>query len=171
MNSGRPWIEPTEQQRKKMAELFESILPRDEIRRGYVSVLKSGYSGIRPEYFVMANGEGRNGKGWMDELQTYTVGHYGVKAHLALLTQPMKSGPNPEAANLHRKRWIIWSEPEDGFKEPLRLSNIKSFTGDDTLTARECHSNNTEKELNGTTIMECNKPPPIRGAKGPAALE
>ena len=106
MNCGRPWIEPTDAQRKKVAALFESIFPREEIRRCYISVLKSGFSGTRPEYFVLANGGGRNGKGVVDEQQSYTVGNYGAEGHLALLTKPIKDGPNPEAANLHRKRFI-----------------------------------------------------------------
>ena len=171
MNCGRPWISPMEEERKTMAGLWESILPREQIRRGYASVCKRGLSGTRDEHFVLANGGGRNGKGVLDEQMSYTVGHYGVEAHLDLITKPLKSGANPEAANLHRKRWIIFSEPENGFSESLRLANIKKLTGGDTLAARGCHSNDTEKELNGSIVMECNKPPPITGDKGEAAQE
>ena len=171
MNCGHPWIVPTEEERKTVAGLWESILPREQIRRGYASVCKRGLSGTRDEHFVLANGGGRNGKGLLNEQMSHTVGHYGVEAHLDLLTKPLKSGANPEAANLHRERWIIFSEPEDGLSESLRLANIKKLTGGDRLAARECHSNNTEKELNGTIVMECNKPPPITGDKGEAAQE
>ena len=171
MNCGRPWIEPTNAQRKKVAALFESIFPREEIRRCSISVLKSGLSGDRPENFVVDNGEGRNGKGWKNEMMTHTAGNYAAEGHLALLTKPIKDGPNPEAANLHRKRWVVWSEPEDGYNEALRLSSIKKLTGCPILNARGCHSNKTEVELNATTLMECNKQPPITGEKGEAALQ
>ena len=171
MNCGRPWIEPTEAQNNKVSALFDSILPKQEMREGYTSVLKSGLSGTRPENFVLANGGGRNGKGVLNELMSYTAGSYASEGHLALLTQPIKDGPNPEAANLHRKRWLVFSEPEDGFNESLRLSCIKKLTGGDTLSARACHSNKTEVELHATIIMECNKQPPVTGEKGEAALE
>ena len=171
MNCGRPWIEPTDTQRKKVAALMESIFPREEIRCCSISVLKSGLSGDRPEHFVVDNGGGRNGKGVKNEMMSYTVGNYGAEGHLALLTKPIKDGPNPEAANLHRKRWVVWSEPEDGYNEALRLSCIKKLTGCPILNARGCHSNKTEVELNATTLMECNKQPPITGEKGEAALQ
>ena len=55
INCGKPWIEPTQARRDKVAALFVSILPKKEMRRGYVSVLKSGFGGTRPEHFTLAN--------------------------------------------------------------------------------------------------------------------
>ena len=81
-NCGRPWIEPSEAQRTKVAALFESIHPDAEIRRGYISVLKSGFSGTRPENFTLANGDGRNGKGVLNENAAYCAGKYAAEGHL-----------------------------------------------------------------------------------------
>ena len=171
MTCGKPWFPPRPEERAKVAILFESTLPDAENRRGYVSVLKSGMSGTRPENFTLANGNGRNGKGMLNENAFYCAGDYAGEMHLALLTKPIKDGPNPEAAGLHRKRLCIASEPEDGLNEPLRLSNIKKLTGCPELNARMCHSNATKTELCATIIMECNKQPAITGEKGEAALD
>ena len=51
------------------------------------------------------------------------------------------------------------------------MSSIKKITGCPILNARGCHSNKTEVELNATTVMECNKKPPITGEKGEAAMK
>ena len=171
MTCGKPWIPPKAEETAKVAALFESILPDEEMRRGYTSVLKSGFTGTRPENFTIANGGGRNGKGVLNENATNCAGHYAAEGHLALLTKPIKDGPNPEAAGLHRKRLVIFSEPEDGLSESLRLSCIKKLTGCAELNARACHSNKTLTELCGTIIMECNKQPAITGEKGEAALD
>ena len=171
MTCGKPWIPPGSQERAKVAQMFESTLPDPEIRRGYVSVLKSGLSGTRPENFTLANGGGRNGKGMLNENAVHCAGDYAVEMHLALLTKPIKDGPNPEAAGMHRKRLAIASEPEEGLGEPLRLSNIKKLTGCPEMNARMCHSNATKTELCATIIMECNKQPAITGEKGEAALD
>ena len=169
MTSGRPWEHPSPESMLKVDALVKQVFPREDIRLGYVSVLKSGLTGTRPENFTIANGEGRNGKGMLNELALYCAGEYGVVAHLELITKPIKSGANPEAAELHRKRLALFTEPEDGLNEPLRLSNIKKLTGDGTLNARLCYSNNTITELNATIIMECNKQPTMAGDKGEAA--
>eukprot|EP00966_Prymnesium_polylepis_P193695 4489561-Prymnesium_polylepis.1 len=141
------------------------------MRRGYVSVLKSGFGGIRPENFTLANGDGRNGKGLLNENFAYCAGDYHYEGPLCLLTKPLKDGANPELANMHRKRSCVYSEPEDGMNEPLRLSNIKKLTGCDEVNARLCHSNDTKTELHATVLMECNKQPRITGEKGEAAEE
>ena len=169
MTCGKPWITPKLEEANKVADIFESILPEREIRAGYTSVLKSGFTGTRPENFTVANGGGRNGKGLLNEHATNYAGNYAVEGHLALLTKPIKDGPNPEAAGLHRARLAIFSEPEDGLNEALRLSCIKKLTGCAELNARQCHSNNTKTELNATIIMECNRQPRITGEKGEAA--
>ena len=171
MTCGKPWVAPKPEEVVKVAALFESILPDAEMRRGYTSVLKSGLTGTRPENFTIANGGGRNGKGVLNENATYCAGHYAAEGHLALLTKPIRDGPNPEAAGLHRRRLVIFSEPEDGLSEALRLSCIKKLTGCAELNARACHSNNTRTELCGTIVMECNKQPAITGEKGEAALD
>jgi phage/plasmid-associated DNA primase len=169
MTSGRPWDHPSPEAMSKVEALVKQIFPRECIRLGYMSVLKSCLTGTRPENFTIANGAGRNGKGMLNELALLCAGEYGTVGHLDLITRPIRSGANPEAAELHRKRMVLFTEPEDGLSEPLRLSNIKKLTGDGTLNARLCYSNNTTTELNATIIMECNKQPLIAGDKGEAA--
>ena len=65
-------------------------------------------SGERFEYFFVATGGGRNGKGLLNEHFMYLLdmNGYAVVGHLDLLTQPIKSGANSEARSLHKKRFV-----------------------------------------------------------------
>lgn len=168
---GKPWVPPTKEEYDKVRALYESVFPDDEMRRGYVSVHKSGLSGVRPEKFIIATGGGRNGKGMLNENAMSVMGNYAVWAHIACLTRPIKDGANQELRGLHRKRFVLYSEPEDGLAEKLRLSNIKQLTGCDTVNARGLYEKETDTELHGTQLMECNKLPAITGDKGEAATE
>ena len=171
MTCGKEWNDYTTEEIRKVAGIFEDVFPDQELRRGYISVLKSGFTGVRPEHFTMANGTGRNGKGLINEHTVNACGSYAKgDAHLELLTKPTKSGPNVELAELHRIRLIVYSEPEDGLGEAIRLSNIKKQTGNAEGNARMCHSNHTKVEQHGTILFECNKLPIILGDKGDSAM-
>ena len=171
MNCGYAWVEPTVTEMQTVAHIFASIFPDEELRLGYVSLLKSGMTGIRPESFPVATGGGRNGKGVLNELGAATAGEYYGEGHICILTKELRDGPNPEVAGLHKKRLVVFSEPEDGLVESIRLSNIKKLTGGGEINARNLHSNNTTTKLEATILMECNKTPIITGEKGEAAME
>ena len=115
MTCGKPWIPPRPEEAQKVADLFAFIFPDPEMRAGYASVLKSGLTGTRPENFTVGNGGGHNGKGVINENTANCAGNYAVEGHLALLTKPIRDGPNPEAAGLHRKRLAIFSDFQGNF--------------------------------------------------------
>ena len=169
MTCGKAWRPPIRDEMQRVKKMFEDILDDEEIRRGYVSVLKSGFTGIRDEHFILANGSGGNGKGVLNEHATNAIGDYFMKGHLETLTKPQKSGGNPEAASMHRKRLVLWSEPEEGAGEGLRLSCIKDYTGCPSINARMNYSNRVKAEMHLTCIMECNKPPVVVGKKDDSA--
>ena len=127
--------------------------------------------GIREEKFITATGGGRNGKGLITENFTYLLGPYAQTMHLSLLTQPIKAGANTELRNLHKKRFIVASEPDEGSFEQLRSSNIKKLTGDENHNARGLYSDDDKTKIFSTIVMECNKLPYIKGEKGVAILD
>ena len=136
MSCQKPWREPTAAEMDKVASWFESIFPDPELRRAYISILKSGLSGKRFEYFFVATGDGCNGKGLLNEHFIYLLDLNGYAAigHLDLLTKPIKSGANSEARSLHKKRFVRYSEPNPGEQmEAVRLSNVNELTGNEQL--------------------------------------
>jgi phage/plasmid-associated DNA primase len=170
-NCGHAYKEPTQTQMEKIKKIFGDIFPNQEHRRAYISVLKQGMLGVRDEKFVVATGEGRNGKGLITENYTYLLGDYAQTMHLSLLTKPIKEGANTELRNLHKKRFIVASEPEEGFNEQLRSSNIKALTGNEDHNARGLYETDDKTKIFGTIVMECNKLPYLRGEKGTAIME
>lgn len=158
--TGFNYVEPTNEEMQTVRDMIESIFPDNEIRKTYLSVLKSGLTGIRPEKFFMANGVGRNGKGALNELMRSLLGSsYSYKGNITTLTRPLKDGPNPEVANMTNKRFVVFNEPNG--KDTLKLGNIKSLTGDNEINARQCQSNKTSTTLINTIVFECNKKPNI----------
>ena len=113
------------------------------------------------EKFVVMTGTGGNGKGVLDELHTVMLGNYYHKGSVAVLTNPLKTGGNPEVANIHCKRTVVYTEPEDHLK--LVLSTVKTLTGDSVVSARQLYSNQTSTTNHATTILECNELPAIGG--------
>ena len=45
-----------------------------------------------------------------------------------MITEKQKSGPNTELRGQHKKRAVIYSEPEEAAVEAIRLSEIKRLT-------------------------------------------
>ena len=118
----------------------------------------------------MANGGGRNGKGLINELMLKMLGDdYSYTGHIYTLTKELKSGPNPEMAQLDKKRFVKFEEPNDN--DTLNLDNIKEITGEGFLNARNCNSNDTKCLLHLTAIFECNKKPNLNGTIDPAIID
>ena len=149
----------TKEQYDLIAKLMKQIFPDNEVRKCYVSVLYSGLIGQQFEYFIVANGCGRNGKGLINELFYSLLGDmYAYNLPVSVLTTALKSdgSPNPTLSNMKNKRWVVSSEPDDKNGSKLVMSSIKKITGDQILSARQLYSKNTEVPLTNTQAMECN---------------
>jgi len=106
------------------------------------------------------------------EWHQFTLGKaLSAQGHLCLLTKPMKDGPNTELRDLHKKYTVVFSEPEEGAMEALRLSEIKKLTGNEQQNARGLYDSDSDTRIFATTLFECNKLPVIKGDKGTAAYE
>ena len=161
-NTGYEYTKPTDEQMATIEQLIDDVFPNEEEKKSYLSVLFQGMTGHRTEKFILANGSGRNGKGFMNELFRSMLGdQYSYKANVASITKPIKEGANPEIANMSQKRFTILTEPNDN--EDIQGSNIKTLTGDDVLNARGLYSSDTKTRLYHTMVLECNKKPNICG--------
>ena len=161
LTSNNDYKKPTPTQIETIKKIVEDIFPDKEIRKSYMSILKNGLSGHRIEKFVIATGDGRNGKGLINDYMKCLLGDYYEILSLNLLTKPLKEGANTELRCLHNKRFIKASEPESSANEKLKINNIKSLTGESGLKARGLYEDNFNINICAISILETNGAPPI----------
>jgi hypothetical protein len=144
---------------KEVSDVLGKVQTDGDMRTFLLVVLATGLCGLCVESFHIFNGNGRNGKGFVDEFTIRTLGDdYSYYAEPTLVTKEMNSsaGPNPQVANISKKRMIILKEPEPG----ARITSFyKSLTGGGRLNARKCHSNDTTVYQDLTLCIECNSRP------------
>jgi phage/plasmid-associated DNA primase len=155
--TGYEWKEPLKEDIALINDLISQIMPVKEERELYLQILASALDGKCLEKFIIFNGSGGNGKGMIDDLLLCALGNYGFIGNNSILFENNKMGSNPEKANIHKKRLVIFREPPENKK--FENSIIKEFTGGGTFCARGHHETNTKKELNLTMIVEANKKP------------
>lgn len=150
-----------EEDKHRLLSIINDIFPIEEEKEYYLYILSSMMIGRTLDKFIIANGEGGNGKSVLHELVLEMIKEYGYVLSNDVLINPMKGGPNPQVANLMYKRGVITREPDDcaGFC----LSTIKELTGGSKVNARLCNSNDTDIKICMTLIDESNKKPFIRG--------
>ena len=152
----------TDQKLQKLDEIFTDSLPTEEVRECYISILRSGLTSQLLDKFVCINGKGRNGKGLINKLMMKLVGNYGMTASSVILTKKIDgSKPDPSIANMDMKRFIDYSEPEEG--DNAKASTIKGLTGEGKLAVRGLYSNKSEINNRGTHICQCNERLNIKG--------
>lgn len=155
-SAGYDYKEPKEDQTKLIEKLIEEIFPNEDIRECYMSIMRTAFMGYTKDKFIVANGSGGNGKGLLNELLLECVGDdYGYTGNIGALTDKKKTGSNPEIANLNKKRFCIFKEPNQ--KEKILLGNVKELVDNKEINARQNYSNNTKVRLQATFVLECNK--------------
>ena len=155
MSTNYDWEEPKEDDTEVVKKYFEQIFPNENVRKTYLSILYQGYKGGKKDQFCVANGDGSNGKGLLNEQMLMSCGDYGVSGHTDLVITKMKSGANPEVANLHKIRFGLFSElPED---ETLKTDNIKKLVDNESINARGLYEKRTKTILHLMIVVEVNK--------------
>ncbi len=155
--TGYKWVEPTNDEIETLNNIIKSIMPLEDERKLFLQILASGLDGRCIEHFIIFNGDGRNGKGLINDLMLCMLGPYGFAGNNAILYESSKTGSNPEKANIHKKRYVIFREPEQ--KNKFSNGVIKELTGGGSFSARTHNEKETIKELNLTMVVECNKRP------------
>ena len=154
---GYDWREPTQEELNTVHSLIQTIIPDQEERETYLQILSTTLEGKCLEKFIVFNGVGRNGKGLMDDLLLLALGNYAMIGNNSILFENNKTGANPEKANMHKKRLVLFREPPAHKK--FSNSQIKELTGGGQFSARGLHESETCKQLNLTMIVECNQRP------------
>tara|TARA_R100001163_G_C5063090_1_gene200313 strand:+ start:1784 stop:2860 length:1077 start_codon:yes stop_codon:yes gene_type:complete len=161
-HTGFNYVEPASEDVDLIRNIVEQILPSEDSRKCYISVLRSGMIGKLFSKIVIANGGGGNGKGLINNLFKFLLGlKYYYRGNITTITEDIKPGANPEIAGMHNCRTVIFSEPNDHQK--LNTGTIKALTGDGDINARGLYQSNTVCRLPITTILECNKKPKVNG--------
>ena len=185
--TGKEWHAPHAAKVAAMRQLFESMLPREGPRKTVYSMLRLSLGALPAERFWMLTGSGRNGKGLILGWLCFLLGEELSEGlmPMGMLTQPLVGmGATPEMRKAHRRRVLNWSEPPETAEDEaeqhpkaskrglaLLLSNIKAITGEATMQARDCNSNDSRCDLWGTAVLQCNKPPRIVGTIDDSAIE
>lgn len=171
INSGYNYREPTDEEREHFQNIWNSIVPAQnpDLNMCLTHIYTTGMWGKTLERFVLMNGSGRNGKGLLNGMIKYVLGNYYADGNNEILTNKIKTGANPEIANLEGKRLIICREPDENV--PLNNGTIKELTGSSVIKARKCNSNEDNVNFVGTLMLECNTKPPFSGDTGIAETE
>jgi phage/plasmid-associated DNA primase len=157
ITSGYDWREPTIQEMETVRNLINCIMPIKSEREAFLQILASGIDGRCPEKFIIFNGSGGNGKGVINDIMLIMLGSYGLLGNNNMLFENSKMGSNPEKANLHKKRYVVYREPTSNKK--FDNSIIKELSGGGKFSARGHYETDTQKELNATMVCECNDKP------------
>ena len=155
--------EPTEDEIQEIKNMVEKVFPIKEERTLYMMLLATGLCGQTLEKFIIANGGGRNGKGFLNELTLKMLGDYGYTCSNVVLMTPIKDGANPAIANMDNKRFIVYREPDTTPYSKINSSTVKELTGGSEINARGLYSGNTTTNLKASNILECNKKPKMSG--------
>jgi phage/plasmid-associated DNA primase len=166
--TGYDWREPTSEEMDTMYKLLNLIMPIKEERDAYLQILSTGLDGRCLEKFIIFNGCGGNGKGVIDDIMLLALGDYAMIGNNGILFETSKTGSNPEKANLHKKRFVVFREPSE--KNKFENSTVKELTGGGSFSARGLYESKSNKELNLTMIIECNKRPLFKEEPGDAEV-
>ena len=157
--AGYDYIESSEEDKKTLNDLIDTIFTDKNNRDDYLVSLSTGLCGKQIENLFIATGSGGNGKSLINSLMLKTVGTYGYKLPSCILLSMLKQGSNPELALLNNKRFVLCQEPPSN--QRIVSSTIKELTGDKTLNARLNHSNDCNVNLKLSFFLECNDIPLI----------
>ena len=142
---------------QELDTIINNIFPDNDIRNYYLSVLATGLCGLQIEKCFIATGRGGNGKSLINSLMLKTVGSYGYVLPSNILLNEIKSGANPEVANLHNIRFALTQEPNA--KKKICCSTLKELTGSPTLNVRDLYSSKCSINLKLSLVIECNDKP------------
>ena len=160
--SGYAHEKSSQESLQELDALLDTIFPNKEVKDHYLKVMCTSLYGVRLEKFFIANGNGGNGKGVVNELLGDTLGNYYYKGNSESFTKPLKEGNNPQIANMHNKRLVVIQEIESDNKR-LNGTVIKELTGGNKINSRANYSNVTQITILATFILECNKKAKIDG--------
>ena len=144
-------------------KLFNQIFTNPDIRNDYKHILSTTLFGRPVDKFIIANGDGGNGKSVLHELliEGLEEGKLAYVAPVSVILNKIKQGNNPEVANMHNKRLTLYREPNES--ELIDIGTLKELTGSKQINARLNYSNDMQTILKSTHILEANQKPKMKG--------
>jgi len=139
----------------ELEAVLKRIHPDQEVYDYFLTVMSTALTGDHLQYFVVLTGKGGNGKGVVMKLIHKTLGKYSYVLPNDVLTNEIKSGPNPAIAGLNGCRLARTSEPKKNTL--IRFDTVKTLTGENEISARNCNSNDTRCLLNCLLVLEVNE--------------
>lgn len=143
---------------------LEKILPIKSVRDYVLRKLAECLNGDIPNTnFLMFIGDGANGKSQLLNLMKYTLGDFGEKVEVTLLTRKRNNAneTNTEKMKLFNKRFAFLSEPEDG--EKINIGLLKELTGSEEIVARGLYQDSKSFVMEAKLFLACNELPEIKG--------
>ena len=170
IHSGYNYVEPTQEEINLIESIFIEIMPDPDKLKCLLSILKTCLTSNPALKFILFNGSGCNGKGWVLEFLRQLLGEnkYFVSANKTMLTCKSSKGTSEDMVALNKKRLSLYSEPEHN--ESLNSGIIKCITDTPTVQARGLFKELETVYLFSTFIMECNQKPKIKGRADEALL-
>ena len=104
ITTGYDWTEPTEDEIRNVEKLLTSIFTNDGERETILRIISTGLEGKALEKFIIFNGDGRNGKGVLNDIYLLALGGYAMIANNSMLFERRKTGCNPVLANTHKRK-------------------------------------------------------------------
>jgi hypothetical protein len=157
ISCGYNWEAKDTTKEKTLLELLNGIFPDELVKHHYLEILSTGLCGYQQEKFFVATGKGGNGKSLLNALMLSTAGKYAYTLPSEFVLSPIKTGANPEVANLDGIRFALTQEPKATRR--IVCSVIKEITGNPKINARALYSSKCEVNLRLTLVMECNDMP------------
>lgn len=149
---------------REVYTFIENILPNKSVRDYVLKKMSECLNGDIPNTnFLMFIGDGANGKSQLLNLMKITMGDFGEKVEVTLLTRKRNNAneANTEKIKLMNKRFAFLSEPEDG--EKINIGLLKELTGSEEIVARGLYQEAMSFVMEAKLFLACNELPEIKG--------
>jgi P4 family phage/plasmid primase-like protien len=144
---------------------LEQVLPSKGVRDYVLKKMSECLNGDIPNtHFLFFIGEsGANGKSQILNLMKLTMGEFGEKVEVTLITRKRNNAneANTEKIKLMNKRFAFLSEPEDG--EKINIGLLKELTGSEEVVARGLYESAQSFIMEAKLFLACNELPEIKG--------
>lgn len=161
MTTGKEYITEKEIPEGKMEEIeeyMEELFPKKEMREYVKRVIGSLLEGRNREKIYVWMGKGGNGKSTLIELIEATMGEYGGRLNMEMLTRRGNIMANPEMAGTRGKRICTIIETN----EEMRKERMKELIGGEKIIVKGIYGEPFEMRAQFKTIIISNKKPKIR---------
>jgi P4 family phage/plasmid primase-like protien len=145
---------------EELTQFRESIFINEELRDYFEGVFASSLDGyLRTEKLYILIGGGSNGKSKYMTVLENAFGDYTTTVSSTLLTgkRPSSSSATPDLMALKGVRLVTAQEPDK--TDSWNMSEVKKFTGGDTVTARPLYGEIQNFKLQSTITVACNCAP------------